>query len=84
MRLAPPSAVRSIIGLRRERVDAQLLEAGGAVLASPADTPLWIEVTSRLGKRAAIAAANEGVAAAIRDETAIVAEKIAASLEGTN
>ena len=78
----PPGIVSFILAHQRVLIDSQLSDAGGALLMAPPDDAFWDEVKARLAKRAGIAAANETVAAALRDETAVLEEKITAYLKG--
>ena len=80
----PPGVVSYILAHRRTLVDSQLTEAGGALLLTPPGDAFWDEVKARLAKRAGSAAANETVATTLRDETAVLEEKITAYLEGRN
>jgi hypothetical protein len=84
MQLAPPRSSRSIMAISGRSVAPELLEAHGATLMEPPDANIWIEIKSRMGKRAAIAAANAGGGANIREATVEISEKIAAKLDGAD
>ena len=81
MGMAPPGLVSNILAQQRTRIAPGLTSAGGAVLMTSPDDAFWDEAKARLAKRAGIASANESVAASIRNETAVLEEKITAYLQ---
>ena len=77
----PPGIVSFILAHQRSLIESELTQAGGALLMMPPEDAFWDEMKARLAKRAGIAAANETVAATLRDETAALEEKIRTYLE---
>jgi len=71
-----PSSLRSILQRRNNFIDPRLMQSGGAVLMAPPDDPIWDEVSIRIGKRASISIANEGVANALLDATRAIEQEI--------
>jgi hypothetical protein len=75
-----PGSLNSMLEEHGTYIHEGLTDTSGALLTLPSDDVFWNEVKGRLAKRSSIAFINSSIAIGLRDETAVLEDKISTYL----